>query len=237
MPRPSAVLAGYAALALADTWLAGRSPSAGVRAARAVTKTALMPVLAAAVPPRSPAVAIGLAGSWAGDVSLMVDDPRAFRAGVASFAVAHGGYVAALAPHVSRDRLLRSRRVRLMAGSTLASAPLMGLAAHRVDPRLGGPVTAYTLTVASMAAATQAIDADATTRRLLAVGGAVFLASDTVLGTRDLVLAGRPDASTRWMERVVMATYTLAQVLLGLGFRRLVRRLVPAAGQAVERFD
>ena len=50
---------------------------------------------------------------------------------------------------------------------------------------------------------------------------AVFLASDTELGTRDLVLAGRPDASTRGMERVVMATYTLAQVLLGLGCRRL----------------
>ena len=82
-------------------------------------------------------------------------------------------------------------------------------------------MTAYTLTVASMAAVTQAVDADPTSRRLLAAGGAVFLASDTVLGTRDLVLAGRPDASTRWMERVVMATYTLAQVLLGLGFRRL----------------
>ena len=181
------------------------------------------------MPPRSPAVAVGLAGSWAGDVALMVDGPRAFRAGVASFAVAHGGYVAALAPHVSRERMLASRRVRLMAGSTLASAPLMGLAAHRVDPRLGVPVTAYTLTVASMAAVTQAVGSDPATRRLLAVGGAVFLASDTVLGTRDLVLAGRPDASTRWMERVVMATYTLAQALLAVGFRRLV----PAAG----RFD
>ena len=221
MRSPRALLGGYAALAVADTWLAGLAPTPGVRLARAVTKTALMPVLAAAVPPRSPAVAVGLAGSWAGDVALMVDGPSAFRAGVASFAVAHGGYVAALAPHGSRDRLRASRRVRLMAGSTLASAPLMGLAAHRVDPRLGVPVTAYTLTVASMAAVTQAVDADPTSRRLLAAGGAVFLASDTVLGTRDLVLAGRPDASTRWMERVVMATYTLAQVLLGLGFRRL----------------
>ena len=229
MAARSRVLAAYAALAVADTWLAGRLPSPGVRAARAVTKTALVPTLAAAVPPRSPAVAVGLAGSWAGDVALMVDGPRAFRAGVASFAVAHGGYVAALAPHVSRERMLASRRGRLMAGSTLASAPLMGLAAHRVDPRLGVPVTAYTLTVASMAAVTQAVGSDPATRRLLAVGGAVFLASDTVLGTRDLVLAGRPDASTRWMERVVMATYTLAQALLAVGFRRLV----PAAG----RFD
>ena len=229
MRSRSAALGGYTALAVADTWLAGRAPTARVRAARAVTKPALMPGLAAAVPPRSPAVAVGVVGSWAGDVSLMVDGPRAFRAGVASFAVAHGGYVAALAPHLSRDRLRASRRVRLMAGSTLASAPLMGLAARRADRRLGGPVTAYTVTVASMAAVTQAVDADPVTRRLLAVGGAVFLASDTVLGTRDLVLAGRPDASTRWMERVVMATYTLAQALLGLGLRRLVPAQPPTA--------
>ena len=46
---------------------------------------------------------------------------------------------------------------------------------------------------------------------------------------RPLVLAGRPDASTRWMERVVMATYTLAQVLLGLGLRRLVPAQPPTA--------
>ena len=49
MRSPRAALGGYAALALADTWLAGRAPSVGVRAARAVTKTALMPTLAAAV--------------------------------------------------------------------------------------------------------------------------------------------------------------------------------------------
>ena len=55
MRSPRALLGGYAALAVADTWLAGLAPTPGVRLARAVTKTALMPVLAAAVPPRSPA--------------------------------------------------------------------------------------------------------------------------------------------------------------------------------------
>lgn len=215
----------YATLAVADTVLAGRAQTGRVRAARAVTKPALVPALAAAVPPRGPALVVASVGSWKGDVALMLDGPRAYRWGICSFAAAHLGYVVALVPVVDRDRLRTSRRVRVLVGSTLLLAPVMGLAAHRVDPRLGVPVTAYTAFVSATGALSQVVaeDQPRSARLLLATGGATFLLSDTTLGTRDLLLAGRPDASTRGLERVVMATYTLAQLLLAEGFHRLRR--------------
>lgn len=218
-------LAAYAGLAAVDTYLAGRAQVGWVRAARVVTKPALMPALAVAVPPAGPALTVAAVGSWQGDVALMVDDPRAYRWGIASFAAAHAGYVAALVPVLDRERLRRSRRMRVVVGSTLALAPVVGVAAHRVDARLAVPVTVYTAFVSATAALTQAVadDQPRAARALLAAGGATFLLSDTTLGTRDLLLAGRPDAETRGLERVVMATYTLAQLLLAEGFRRLHR--------------
>lgn len=216
-------LLAYAGLSVADTFLAGRPQTGWVRAARVVTKPALMPALAAAAPPSSPALAVATAGSWKGDVALMLDGPRAYRWGIVSFAAAHAGYVAALVPVVDTERLRRSRRVRLVVGSTAVLAPVMALAARRVDPRLGLPVAAYTAFVSATGALTQVVTEDQPrdARLLLAAGGATFLLSDTTLGTRDLLLAGRPDAETRGLERVVMATYTLAQLLLAEGFRRL----------------
>src|SRR5688572_10192198 len=84
----------YALTAIADSIAAAVR---GTTAVRKVTKTALMPALAVASPPRDPGMAIGLAGSWAGDVALLGESDRAFRTGLVSFLVAHLGYTAALA--------------------------------------------------------------------------------------------------------------------------------------------
>jgi len=225
LPTGSTRLAAYAGLATVDTWLAGRTQTRRTRVARALTKPALMPALAAAVPPASAGVGVGLVGSWQGDVALLADGPRAFRWGIASFAAAHLGYVTTLAGVVDRDRLRTSRRVRGLVLSTAATAPVMGLAARRIDPSLALPVTAYTALVSATGVLTQVVAADQPrdARLLLAAGGLTFLVSDTTLGTRDLLLADCPDARTRPLERAVMATYTLAQLLLLEGFRRLRR--------------
>ncbi|MBF4161397.1 lysoplasmalogenase [Nocardioides acrostichi] len=218
---PRRALAAYVAVAAADTWLAGRTPTTPVRTARWVTKPALMPLLALARPPRSTGAAVALAGSWAGDVALLAHDarpmPSLYRAGVGSFAVAHAGYLAAMSPQVSRERL-GSRLVRGLALAGVVGGPAMGLSAARVDRGLGVAVAAYSLCVSGTAALGAATAGPGA--RWLAVGGATFLASDATLGTRDLLLAGRPAAGTRWMERIVMATYTAAQAMLAQGLRR-----------------
>lgn len=228
MPTPRTVLAGaaYVVLAATDTVLAGRrSPRA--RRARYVVKPLLMPALAVATASSSRrgagtvsrATAAAQAFSWGGDVALLGRGERAFLTGLASFLAAHLAYIAGFAsargapPH--RDH--RGTRAALVLWAT--TAPTMALAARRSSPELTGPVAGYGTVLATMFAASTALDParDPTGRRAVVAGTSLFLLSDTLLGAQKFLL----DEPRPLLEGAVMATYTAGQGLIALGVTRL----------------
>ncbi|RDI19875.1 lysoplasmalogenase [Lentzea flaviverrucosa] len=195
----------YAVAAIADSIAAAVR---GAKSVRPVTKTALMPALAVASPPRDPGMAVGLAGSWLGDVALLGDSDRAFRTGLFSFLVAHVGYTAALARRSSPGS--RKAVVPIVA----ASAAGAFVFARAAGP-LGKPVGLYALTLGTMvAAASTARGAGA--RRVLG-GAALFAVSDALLGASRFVLGER---AARVASAGVMPTYAAAQWLLHTGFEK-----------------
>ncbi|MGI5502313.1 lysoplasmalogenase [Lentzea sp. CA-135723] len=173
---------------------------------RPVTKTALMPALAVATPPRDPAMALGLAGSWAGDIALLGDSDRAFRTGLFSFLAAHVGYTAALA----RRSTPGSRKAVL---PIVAASSVGALVFARAAGPMGKPVGLYALTLGTMVAA--ASTARGTGARRVFVGAALFAVSDALLGASRFVLKGR---AARVASAGVMPTYAAAQWLLHTGF-------------------
>ncbi|MFD4676881.1 lysoplasmalogenase [Lentzea sp. NPDC058450] len=174
--------------------------------ARPVTKTALMPALAVATPPRDPGMAVGLAGSWAGDIALLGDSDKAFRAGLFSFLAAHLGYTAALA----RQSTPGSRKAVL---PIVAVASAGAVVFARAAGPLGKPVGLYALTLGTMVAA--ASTARGTGSKRVFVGAALFAVSDALLGASRFVLKGR---AARVASAGVMPTYAAAQWLLHTGF-------------------
>jgi uncharacterized membrane protein YhhN len=194
----------YALAAATDSLVAavrGRS------ALRKVTKTALMPALAVASPPQDAGMAVGLAGSWAGDIALLGDSDRAFRTGLFSFLVAHLGYTAALAR-------------RSQPGSRKAVAPIVAASAvgavafGRAAGAMGRPVGLYALTLGTMVAAASAVRGPGARR--VAGGAALFAVSDALLGASRFVLKGR---AARVAAAGVMPTYAAAQWLIHTGSR------------------
>lgn len=188
----------YAALAVTDALLA----ATGRAGARRVTKPLLMPVLAASSDrPSQRALALG----WGGDVALLGSSPAAFTTGLASFLVGHAAWIAAV-----RGRgvggggggLLR-RRPAAAAPYALAWAGLNAYLWSRTGrDRL--PVLAYSGALAAMALT--ALDSgDART----AAGGALFMASDSLLALEKFGGVHLP-----LHEGLVMASYTAAQALL-----------------------
>ena len=178
----------------------------GTKTVRKVTKTSLMPALAVASPPRDPGMAVGLAGSWAGDMALLGDSDQAFRTGLFSFLVAHLGYTAALARRSQPDS--RKAVVPILTASAAGAAVF----ARAAGP-LGKPVALYVLTLGTMVAA--ASTARGRGARRVFGGAALFAASDALLGASRFVLSGR---AARVASAGVMPTYTAAQWLLHTGF-------------------
>lgn len=219
LPRATA----YAALALADTALAGLARGR-LRRLRLLTKSALMPSLAwCAVRDHGPAqqamlrrtgAAMGL--SAVGDVALLREDDDAFLVGLGGFLGAHLAYVAAFAGRTRRWRSPgTARRVGPIAATAAVTVPVL---AAKAGPRLGGPVAAYGLAIAAMAAAATTLDArvvPASARRRIAAGAVCFMVSDALLGARRFLLprSSGPRGDDLG-EAAVMATYTLAQWLL-----------------------
>jgi uncharacterized membrane protein YhhN len=192
MPRRATV--AYAAIAAADVLLA----ATGHGRPRWLTKPLLMPVLLAG---RDRPVQRALALAGVGDVALLGDGDAAFTAGLASFLASHAAWIVALRQRPGRGRL-RDR-------PALAAPYLAATAALNVYlwPRTGrdrGPVLGYSLVLLAMALT--ALDCRPART---AAGGALFLASDTLLALDrfgGLHLPGH--------EGLVMATYTSAQALL-----------------------
>ncbi|MDX8149886.1 lysoplasmalogenase [Lentzea sp. BCCO 10_0061] len=194
----------YAVAAIVDSIAAAVR---GAKPARTVTKTALMPALAVVSPPRDPGMAVGLAGSWLGDVALLGDSDKAFRTGLFSFLVAHVGYTAALARRSSPG----SRKA--VVPIVVASAAGAAVFARAAGP-MGKPVGLYALTLGTMVAA--ASTARGAGARRVFVGAALFAVSDALLGASRFVLKGR---AARVASTGVMPTYAAAQWLLHTGFK------------------
>lgn len=223
---PSSMLTvAYGALAVADTWLSGsRSPRA--RRARLVTKPLLMPTLATslALDPRarrSPlrtSTLVAQVGGWGGDVALLRSGTKPFLVGAGSFALGHASYVSGFLRHRNPAPIASAAGPRAVAASWLLSGPALALLAGRQHRELGAPVLAYAAGLAAMVATAVHLDPTLprSARRLIAVGAWLFMVSDTVLAIRKFALCEPSPAP----ERVVMATYTSAQLLLSAGAAR-----------------
>lgn len=185
------------------------------------TKLALMPLLALAAlwyfggtgPIRHPAATrllfLALAFSWLGDGASfffpMFDDE--LPAMLLCFGIAHLLYIWLFARHM---------RTRPIPAWTLVYGLWWGVMIAVLWPHLGAllvPVILYGLILGGTAVAS--------TRGgvLTTIGGAFFLASDTILALR-LFLPDVPgDLTSPW----IMLTYTLGQGLLALGITRVLQ--------------
>jgi uncharacterized membrane protein YhhN len=201
------VLAGlYLALGAANSAAAAR----GSRAAERATKPLLMPVLAAftlvAAGDRGTDVrlpAAGMALSGLGDIALLGPDGW-FVPGMGAFAAAHACYITALA----RDGAARGVRPRAAAGYAALWAVLIALLWRGLG-RLRVPVAAYSLLLVATAVLASGRNREA------AAGGALFVASDTLIacGLAGVHAVPRQDSA-------VMPAYVAAQFLLAAGFLR-----------------
>ncbi len=189
----------YVVLAATDTALA----AAGVGAPRWLTKPLLMPVLAVG---RDRPTQRALALCWLGDVALLGRGSAAFSAGLGSFLAGHVAWLTAFRQRPSR-RLVR----RHPALAVPYIAAFGGLNAHLWN-RTGRdrlPVVLYSAVLATMAVA--ALD---TGRKATAVGGALFVVSDSLLALHRFA-----DVEPPCHEGLVMATYTAAQAMLTMESR------------------
>ncbi|WP_460815370.1 lysoplasmalogenase [Nocardioides korecus] len=238
--------AGYAVLAATDTWLAGR-PEAWAHRARVITKPALMPTLAGSLllapgaatsPVRSSTLVAEVAG-WGGDVALLREGTGAFLTGAGSFAVGHAAYLSGFWRHRRREPLLDALGPRVVLATAATTTPVIAVLAGRHDRVLALAVLAYAGALATMTSAALHLDRELPTRArvLVGAGAVLFLVSDTVLAWRTFApppalppapgpaaeltspATGVPAPSPRpdpW-ERLVMGTYTTAQLLIRLG--------------------
>jgi len=154
-------------------------------------------------------------GGWGGDVALLAPGTRPFLVGTGSFGLGHVAYLVGFWRRRSATPFVGSRAVRAVAVSWLLTAPAVAVMAARRERALGMPVLGYSTLLAAMVAAGSHLDPALPlgARRLTAAGAWLFLVSDTTLAVRAFVLEEPPAG----MERVVMATYTLAQLLLAEG--------------------
>jgi uncharacterized membrane protein YhhN len=233
---------GYLGGAAMDTWMAGAALPGSfargarlARAARFVAKPALMPLLAAsfatdrrAFPsPLRTTTLIGQAFGWGGDLALLGHGSRSFALGAGSFGVGHAAYISGFVRHRAPAPFLEAPSTRAAVALWALTGPPMAVAAAREERSLGPAVAAYTGLLAGTFATGSHLSPSlpASSRRLTAVGAALFLLSDTILGVRQFLLPWvlRFSLSPRLdtaLERTVMATYTTAQLLLAEGAAR-----------------
>jgi uncharacterized membrane protein YhhN len=186
----------YPALAVADTLLA----ATGRDRQRRITKPLLMPTLLAGKPrPAQRALALG----GLGDVALLGTGDLAFTAGLGSFLASHVAWMTALRPH-SKGVVSPVKVVPYLAAWAGLNAYLWS---RTGKDRL--PVLVYS--TALLGTALTALD---TGDPAIAAGGALFLASDTMLALERFAHVELPAH-----EGLVMATYTAAQALLARDVR------------------
>ncbi len=160
-------------------------------------------------------ITAGLVASLAGDVFLMLPSDR-FIAGLASFLVAHLLYIAAFGRHGGGVRDAVAATVFALAGVMLAFLwPSLG--ALRI------PVVIYVMVIATMA--WQALSRWRRLRtmdaRLAAIGGVVFLVSDSALAV------GKFRGEFPGSALLVLGTYWVAQWCIAMSVTANATRTVP----------
>jgi len=192
---------------------------AGLDEAARATKLLLMPALALAVlltarPLRGAVpvlllVAIGF--SWGGDAMLNIPGDLGFVVGLGSFLLAHVTYVVLFFRLPARGRRLPAWTIAYVAWFVVFLALL--------QPHLGGllvPVALYGLVLGVMAAIAGGLGG------VIAVGGALFVLSDSVLALGRFL----PGYEFAAHDPVVMSTYLAAQALIAVGIVGVLRRTV-----------
>lgn len=213
------------------------SSAVGAEKTRKVSKTLLMPLLAASVVRRrhetKPAVTtgllVGLTAGWIGDLVLM---PRKndLNKGAAAFSINQLAYIKLL-----HDAGARANRFRALTRYPLWAASVAGAAFTRPDllPAAAGYGLLLTGTsmlgddstlVAGLSADLEpGADLAATGPRFgIGHGGNLFLVSDALLMLRALV--GEDSVVGKLLDAGVMDTYTAAQLLLVDGILELGRK-------------
>lgn len=151
-------------------------------------------------------IRVGLVLSLIGDICLMLP-VDAFVAGLAAFLFAHIAYILAFA----RGARLKTMALAAPMLAIYAVANLCALWPH-LPTALSGPVIAYTVVLATMAALALARGwmppADGTHARRAALGAVLFVASDSLLAW-DRFAGPLP-----WAIAGVLATYYAAQWLI-----------------------
>ncbi len=209
LPTLLLLAAGISALLAiaAEERTAGRHPA--FYALKPLTTTLILAAVWA-TPAREPIYAqwivAGLALSLCGDIALMFAGDRAFIAGLGSFLIAHGVFVAAF--HSSHGWLAPPL------WSLLACVPALAFFGWLI-PRTGpmkGPVVVYGLSLLAMAlvAAARAQVVDDRAAWLASIGAFVFIVSDASLAVRQFQ---RP---YRRAQALILSTYWTAIGLLAL---------------------
>ena len=184
----------FAALAAADTLLA----ATGQDRPRWLTKPLLMPVLMAGRDrPAQRALALG----GVGDVALLGRGEAAFTAGLVSFLAGHVAWIIALRQRPGGGHL-RARPA--LAAPHLAAFGAVNAYLWKRTGKDRIPVLVYSAALLAMSLA--ALDSGSPRT---AAGGALFLASDSLLALEKFGGLRLPAH-----EGLVMATYTTAQALL-----------------------
>lgn len=163
---------------------------------------------------------VALGASWLGDsLPAPLDGDAAFLAMVGCFLVAQVAYVVAFAPHVRRSVVYR-RPVALVGYGVVLAGLVAWCAPHAGSMLL--PVAVYGGCLVAMAVLATGLS------RLAAVGGAVFVVSDSLIALDYFVPAWHLPGQDVW----VMVTYLVGQALLALAVvraNRTVRRSRPVA--------
>ena len=226
----AAALGGFLAVGAIDAWLAGAA-KANAHRARWLTKPMLMPLLATALltrpgiedSPMRDSTLVAEAAGWVGDVILLNDGTVAFAAGAGAFGVGHAAYIWGLRANRRIERpLKRAPSGRVAMALTLGAGPMMAVGAAREDPALSPAVAAYVGLLSTMFACAGNLRTDlpTRTRRLTSIGAAAFVASDSLLATRQFWWRSAPAR----VESVVMIAYLLAQLLLSEGAAAATRQ-------------
>ncbi|MFC4467849.1 lysoplasmalogenase [Streptomyces xiangluensis] len=191
----------------------------------ALAKPLLMPLLAAHVGLRGgPRLLVAaLLFGWGGDVLLLFDADAAFLAGMSSFAAGHVCYLVLFKRHafLGHDAENGAPRVRAAwpaAGYGVALVTTVALLWPDLPPELRVPVAGYSVLLTAMAYRATRLGLTA------ALGGALFMLSDTLIatGVAEWPQLPRPEF---W----IMATYVAAQLLLARGVLDVAGRNAPKA--------
>ncbi|MFF3611337.1 lysoplasmalogenase [Streptomyces sp. NPDC002580] len=208
-PRLARVLTVCFALAAAADLV---SLLAGLDLGHRIAKPLLMPLLAAYAGARGgPRLLVAaLLLGWGGDLALMSDADPAFLVGMASFAAGHVCYL------VLFRRTARERNARLLGAYAAVLVALVVLLWPGLPAGLRVPVAGYSLLLTAMAYGATRLGPVA------ALGGALFMLSDSLLATGIADWPQLPQADFWIMLTYVLAQFLLVKGVLGpLGARRV----------------